>query len=135
MHGATGDVAEPCDRLSELGLAISLDAGNGNDFPGAYREGNVVDHRQTPVVRNGDLVQLQDGGARLGGRLVHHELDRAANHHRRQGRFVAFGRCSVPDDLAQAHHGDAVGYGEHLLELVGDEQDRAVRTRQATGSP
>jgi hypothetical protein len=56
------------------------------------------------------------------GRLVHHQLHRAADH---QGGELVLGHrgVRVADDLAVPDHGDPVGDRLDLLELVRDEHD------------
>ena len=41
-------------------------------------------------------------------------------------RLVDVAGLGLADGRAAPHHGDVVGDGEHLVELVGDEQDRVA---------
>ncbi len=125
-------VAQAGDGLGELGLAVSLHAGEGDDLAGADLEVDMVDHGQPALVDDGEILDLEDGLSRRGRLLAHHELDRRPDHHRGQLLLARLGRRRRADHLAEAHHGDAVGDGEHLLQLVGDEQDRAARRPRAT---
>jgi hypothetical protein len=52
------------------------------------------------------------------------ELHRTPDHHPRQLRLGRVGRRGAARDLAPSQDGDAVGDLQHLLELVGDEDDR-----------
>ena len=123
------------DRLGQLGLAVALDAGHGDDFACAYRERDVVDHSHAALVCERKVVQLEHGLAGVGLTFVDNQLDGAADHHRGELGLAGLPRCCLPDHLAEAHDRDAVGYGEDLFQLVGDEQDRAPRLGKRTDDP
>ena len=47
------------DRLGQLGLAVALDAGQGDDLARADRERDMVDDRQAPFVGDREVLQLE----------------------------------------------------------------------------
>ena len=51
--------AQPGDRLDELLLAVALDAGEGDDLPGAHRQRQPVDGGQFAVVAYVELLHLE----------------------------------------------------------------------------
>ena len=56
------------------------------------------------------------------------QLDGVTDHHIGQRLLVGVLRGDVADVLALAQHRHAVGHGEHLMQLVGDDDERlAVR--------
>ena len=69
------------------------------------------------------VFHLQHRFSGLGGRLVHHEVHVAPNHH--AGKLLARGVCDVhrADVFALAQHRAAIGYGHDFVQLVRYEQD------------
>ena len=80
--------------------------------------------------RHGEVFYLQHRLAGLGGRLVHHELHRAADHHAGELFLRRFARVDGADVLALAQNGHAVGDLHDLVELVRDEEDALALFRQ-----
>ena len=79
----------------------------------------VVDERDA---LERELHDVGDGG--LVGDLRRGQL--GADHHLGQLAFGDVPRLGRADRRAAAHDGDVVGDGEHLVELVGDEQQRVA---------
>ena len=119
------------DRLRQLGLPVALHAGQGDDLPGPDGQGDVVDHGQAPVVLYGQVLELEDrsGPGAASGLLTTSSTERPTIIAASSASLLSCGR-GVPHHLAEAHHGDAVGHGKDLFQLVGDEQDRAPRLGQ-----
>ena len=110
------------EDLDELRLTIALDTGDAEDLTGTDAQGDVLEHvparpgEGDPLRREddpvGDRGLLRLGGGQLG---ADHELGELA------GGDV-LGQDGV-DSGPAADHGDPVGDGEHLVELVRDEED------------
>ena len=116
---------EPEERLGELGLAVALHAGDGEDLAAAHVEADVVDDEVPDRVDDGEALDHECGLAELRLLLLHGELDGAADHERRELGVRGGGR-GLADDLAEADDGDAVGDLAHLAQLVRDEHDRGA---------
>ena len=71
------------------------------------------------------------GSPGLAGRLVDRQDDLAADHELGELASVAPARGLGADRLAAAQHRDPVGDVEHLVELVGDEDDRRALRGEA----
>ncbi len=114
---------QPRDGLDELGLAVALHPSHAQHFPGAHLEGDVVHGQVVAVVQHFQRLHLQHHLARFRRRLLHFQFHVAPDHHRRQFGFRGLGGERAAHRAAQAQHGDAVGHGQHFLELVRDEDD------------
>ncbi len=124
-------VLEAQQRLGQLGLAVALDAGDGQDLAGADREADVVDVDQAGGVGDRQAGDHQRVVAERGRVLVHGQLDRSTDH--QGGELgVAGGGLGLADHLAQPDHRDPVGDLAHLAQLVGDEDDRGAGLAQLT---
>jgi hypothetical protein len=109
--------------LDQLGLAVALDPGQAVDLRAAHVQVEPGQHVLAPR-DHPDVLDLEH---RLpGGRLA---LDppqqhRPADHHLGHLVGVGVGGGHGVDHLAVAEHGDPVGDLEHLVQRVGDEDDR-----------
>src|SRR5690606_9680824 len=127
--GARVGLDEAEDGAGQFGLAVALDAGQAHDLAGADGQVEAVEDLDAGVVDDGEPFDLQARLAGLGGGLVDGEGDLAADHGR--GHLgLRGGRLQFGDDLAAPDHGDDVGDGLDLFELVADEQDRGARGRE-----
>ena len=129
-HGRSLHVMrQPQQRLGELGLAVALHAGDGQDLAAPHREAHVVDDELPDGVDDRQVIDDEGVVAERGLVLVHGELDRATDHERGE-LGVRRGGLGLADDLAEADHGDAIGDLAHLAQLVGDEHDRRARVAE-----
>ena len=117
-------------------LAVALDAGDAEDLAGAHararRRAPPRRARRAPTRRpstSSTRRRLRRGRAAAARAAA----DRRADHRgRRASARRASPRAHSADRPAAAHHGDAVGDRQHLVELVGDEHDgRALARRSA----
>ena len=92
------------------------------------KSATVVTPRSSSTHSCGDVEHDVAG---RGGRLVDGEGHVAAHHQRGEGLLGGLGRVGLTDHLPAPEHDDAVGDGEHLAELVGDEDDRLPLLHQA----
>ena len=112
------------DRLDELSLAVALDPGDAEDLTRPDGEAEGSDRLGPPIVGDGESVDPQHrltGGRRL---LLDGEDDVASHHQVGEILLGGGGRIGAPHGETTAEHRDAVGDGEHLAQLVGDEHDR-----------
>ena len=122
-HPAGGRRHQPEQGLDQLGLAVPLYAGDAEDLPASHVERDTVDHGVPAVVDHGEVVDHQDDVVGCPVGLVDGELDRSADHQLCQLGLAGGLRCRRGDDRATADHGDPVRDGDHLFELVRDEDD------------
>ena len=123
-HGAVVGLAQAHDRLDQLALTVGVHAGDADDLARAHVEGDAAHGGQPAVVTGREAGDLQQRLAGLVVGLLDAQQHVAPDHQRRQralGR--ALGGDGV-DHLAAPQDGHAVGDVEHLVELVGDEDDR-----------
>ena len=122
MRPADGRRMPTSDSTSSR-LAVSLDAGDADDLAAVHGERHVVEHG-AHLFHDGEPAHLEldlvgDGrlpGVGLGQLAADHQLCELAGgdvlgQHRRNS-------ATCPND------GDRVGNGEHLVELVADEEHR-----------
>ena len=117
-------LAHPHDHLDELGLAVSLDAGDAEDLAGMDRERDVVEHRSPGQALQGEVLHPEHRAVGDRGLLGARRRQLRADHELGELAGVDALRVDRVDGRAAADHGDAVGDAEHLVELVRDEQDR-----------
>ena len=128
---AAGRLFETGERVDKLALAVAVDTGDADDLAAPGSKGNAF-HGIVFVQlrRHGEVFNLQHRLAGLGGRLVHHELHRAADHHAGELFLRRLARVDGADVLALAQNGHAVGDLHDLVELVGDKEDALALFRQ-----
>ena len=102
-----------------------------NDLAGPHLEVEVGDRGARPVVVDPELGDVEHDVAGRGGRLVDGERHVAAHHQGGEALLGGLGRVGLAHHLAASEHDDAVGDGQHLAELVGDEDDRLPLLDQA----
>jgi hypothetical protein len=130
--GAGGAPAQTHDRLDELGLPVALDAGDAQHLAGPHDEVDALEQGPAPLpvpgvvggeLQPGDAQHLPVGDRGVAGLRAgqlgadHHLGELAGGHGARVGRA---------DAGAPADHGDRVGDGPDLVELVGDEDERVA---------
>ena len=124
LDHTAADRPEPEERLDQFELAVAFDAGDAEDLALMDREGDVVDDDPVGLVvagREADDLEFDDvGDGRLlgvgGGELT-------ADHQFAEPPLVDVGREHGGDRVTVSDDGDLVGDGQHLVELVADEQD------------
>src|SRR5205807_7242993 len=79
QHFARPRWSEPHDRLHQLVLAISFDAGDPEDLARPHRETDVVDGELAAIVVYDQVVDPQYLGAGLCGLLLDSQEDRPAD--------------------------------------------------------
>ncbi len=108
------------ERFDELGLAVSVDAGDAQDLALPQGEGHAPHGIEAAVVAHPEVVDLQDDLARRAGCPLDLQQDLAPDHELGQAALRGLAPRQRPDALAAPQHGDAVGHLEDLVELVGD---------------
>ena len=126
VHVAGDPVLQTHDRLGELGLAVALNPGDGENLALVHLEADVVDDQLVALVDDRQVLHHERCRPRMRRTLVDHQVDRAAHHQRRE-LLVGRRRRGFTDDLAQADDRDAVRDLAHLPQLVGDEHDGGSR--------
>ncbi len=150
-HGHRGDIgsrdvdlaalrfAESRDRLNERALAIPFHAGDTKDFVRLDGEGHVVHGARPALTRHHETAHLERRRRRVSVCVLRpraprrarfariaREHDVAANHRARdRGGTRPFG-LEARHRAAGAHDRDHIRDLRHLIELVGDEDDRAA---------
>ena len=95
-----------------------------DDLAGPDREADAVDDRLA-LAPDRQVASLEDDGApACGGPLLDGQIDGPPGHGADDLARGGLARRQARD-AAVAQHGDAVGDRHHLVELVGDEEDRA----------
>ena len=121
VHPTGNDRSQSCHRLSQLPLPVSRDPRDPHDLSGTDPQAAVGDRLGSPVAVDTEPVDGQPNGSHLHRRSVGSQLDRATHHH--VGKLLLGGRrrSRLAGDPPVAHHGDPVGQGQHIIQLVGDE--------------
>ena len=132
-HAGPPDLAaHPGDRLDELALAVALDAGDAEDLAAADLDREPVDGLHAAVV---ERPQVADARARtstgLGGAFSTRNTTSRPTIRLASDCWVAVVGVGGAGDPPVAQHGDPVGDGEHLAQLVGDEDDRLALVDEA----
>ena len=118
------------EHLGELGLAIAADAREPIHLAGAQAQRQPIERDRTTVAPRLQAAQLEPHRARADA-LDRFIVARLAHHDRGElfGR-VGRGRPAGLDRAPAAHHRDAIGKGEHLAQLVRDDDDARPFARQ-----
>src|SRR5680860_866847 len=127
-ESACGRFAHTHDGLDQLSLAVTLDPGDAQHLTGVDGQADVVQDVANAgtgegQAGNGEQRAVRDRGRILAGRGqlgADHQLGELAGGHRI--RVDGGDRGATPDD------GDRVGDRQHLVALVGDEDDRQSLT-------
>ena len=129
-HPARARFAQAGQRFDELGLAVAVDAGDAHDLACADVEAQVIDRGQAAIVHHLELLHPQQSLPRLGRRLLDAQSDLASDHQLGELLLAHPGTRNRCYELAAPEHADPVGYVEHLVQLVADEDDRHPFARQ-----
>ena len=115
-------------HLDQLRLAVAGDAGDADDLAGMDLEVHRLDRRQALVVVGEQAGELRAPPAAAAHRLARRALADlgVADHHAAHLVDAEVGDLAAADLPAVAQHGQLVGEGGHLAELVGDHQDGEV---------
>jgi hypothetical protein len=135
VPSADGDLpgvqrAQADDRFDELRLPVALHAGDRDDLARANLQVKALDRHLQAVVTDEEVAQLEHHVAGLRRALGDDQLHVAPDHQVRQllarrGLGVRGARHAAP-----AQDDDLVGDLDHLVELVGDEDDRRPGRRE-----
>ena len=117
------DGVQARDALEQLTLAAACNACDAEDLAAHGGERDVVEALDAEIVDAGQALDLQPRLRVDGVRAVDVQADGAADHHVGQGLRRGLARLDGADVLALAQHGDLVRNGQHLVQLVGDEDD------------
>ena len=124
VDGAGRRASQPGQDLDELGLPVAVDAGDADDLARAHVEARCPRTFSRPRSSHcPDVLDLEQRAPGARRRLLDAEQHLAPHHEAREaglGRALA-GTVSI---FAASEHGDPVGDLEHLVQLVGDEDDR-----------
>lgn len=113
-------------------LAVAGDPGDADDFPAAHVQVDVLERAAERIrVGPGQLLDLQEGVAALGLRVIGDQARGFADHQPRQFLVRALRGYAVPGHPAAAQHRGAVAQGADFAELVADEQNAAAFAGQA----
>ena len=118
------ELLQAADGLKQLLLTGAGDARNAEDLAAHCRKADIVKLLDALLIQNG---QAADGQALLQlfvFRTVNVQRNAVADHHVRQGLLRRLRGVHAADVLSLAQHGDAIRNGEHLVQLVGDDNDR-----------
>ena len=129
LDGAGRMAPEAGQHLRQLPLAVARHAGDADHLAGPDGERDVAERVDPAVAAGGERTGLEHDVADLGGLAPASQLDVPAHHQRRELAARHVGGADGRDRAPAAEDGDAVGDGRHLVELVGDEDDRAVLRR------
>ena len=137
---------QPGQHHAEFALPVAFDAGQSDDFAGAYFEGEIVEPRGAMAIPHGKPVADQRE-SRIGGRRGrrarrigvsrvgqrHVERLHLPPHHRlHQSPHVGGLHVRRGDQPAGAQHGHPVGHLGDLRQLVGHQDHRASRIGHAS---
>ena len=121
--GAGGDGVQARDGLQQLTLSGAGHTGHAQHLAGLDLKAHVVQPLDAQLIEYGEPLQLQAGGHVLRLGTVDVQADAAAHHHVRQGLLVGILGQHVADVLTLTQHRHAVGDLQHLMELVGDDNE------------
>ena len=127
-HGAALVRVDAEDRSRDLAAPGADEAREPDDLAGAEGERDVAEHSGA-----GEPVDFEDDVADLRGQLREELGHVAADHLPHELVDARLGDRRRVDVGAVAHDGDGVAQREHLVEPVGDEQQRAALVAQAAG--
>ena len=115
--------AQPGHDFGQLPLTVAGHPRHPDYLGGPDLDLHVADRLETAVSLGGDALDRQD---RLAGRRPGTLRDGqiAPDHHPGQGGRIRFGGWHAAHLPAVPEHGHPVGHCHHLVELVGDEDDR-----------
>ena len=127
-----GDGLQARNGLQQFPLAAARDARNAQDLAAVGGEGHVLEHLDALAVDAAEALDLQAGLHIHRLAAVDIEGDLLAHHHFRQAALGGVAGIDGGDMLALAQDGHPVRHRQHLVQLVGDDDDGlAVRLHAA----
>ena len=118
------------ERLDQLALPVTLDAGNAEDLALVQLERHVAQREDAPVRICREVLDTQGDRPGLGRGLVDPKQDITTHHQPGDLGFVRLFCNQVADDLAPAHHGNLVRDRKDFFELMADENNRLAALDQ-----
>ena len=130
-HLATEGMSQAGQGLDQFSLAVALHAGDAQHFSGMDFKRDTGHGFMLALVLDAQTFHLQHGLFRLGVFFLHGQIAPRGPPSSTPGCVHPI-CCGVglADDAAAAQHRNAVGDGQHFLQLVGDEDDRDAALRQ-----
>ena len=125
--------AQPAKGVDQLRLPVAVDPCDADDLTGFDVERDLAHLLDPAVVERGESLDREQRLPRLRPVLVDPQENVAADHQPRQALLRRPLCLERLDLLAAAEHGDPVRDLEHLVQLVGDEDDRLALRGQARG--
>ena len=123
---ARGGVPHPHDRLDQLRLAVALDPGDAQHLARVHDEVHVRQQGAAGLPGEREALDAQHLPVRDRGLPRARVRQLAAHHHLGQLAAGDGARVRGADARAAADHRDAVRDRAHLVQLVGDEQERVA---------
>ena len=119
MHGAHAG-----ERLDQLALAIAVDARDADDLAGADVQREPPHGVEAAIVAHPQVAHREHRLARMRRAALDVEQHVAPDHQLRQTALARPLAIERRDLLAAPEHRDAIGHRQHLVQLVGDQDDR-----------
>ena len=118
------------DRLGEFRLAIAGHRRDPDDLARVDVQRDVAKGRQATIVLRRDTTDRQDDATAFDRGTIEHLEHRPTDHEPGEiGATRARGEDVRRGHPTSTHHGDPIGDGQHLAELVADEDDASSRSR------
>ena len=131
MRPAWGD-AHAGQRLDQLALPVAVDARDADDLAGADVHREPAHRVQAAIVAHPQVPHREHRLAGMRGAALDVEQHVAPDHQLGQAALARALAVDRRDLLAAPEHRDAVGDGQHLVQLVRDQDDRrAARDQRA----
>ena len=121
---ATAGPTHPAKGLGQFLLPVAAHPRDAQDLSGVHCQGDLLERRQSLVVGHAQPLDLQDG---FGPRLFLLAADAkglAADHHPGQFPLRRLRGVHCANDFAVAQDSDPVADGHHLVQFMGDKDDR-----------
>ena len=130
-HLAALDGPQAGDGLAQLLLAAAGDAGHPQDFAPPEVEAHMVDGGGALVAFDGQVPDFQEGPGLLHHRPLDVQLHLPAHHVLGELLLAGGGGVHGTDVLPLPEDGHPVADLQHLVELVGDDDDGVARSLHA----
>jgi hypothetical protein len=121
-----GRFSESDQDLHQLLLAVPVHPGDAEDLPLPHLEAQIVEPDLPADIDQRQVAHRDHGLAWFQDRPLDPEHHVTPDHHPSELRLVRLRHGHRPDHRAVAEHRAAVGHGEKLVELVGDEDRRTT---------
>jgi len=128
--GSRRDRSEAGESFDQFALAVSLHAGDTEDFALPDGEVHAADLFEAAVPSHPERIDFEDGvaGRRLPRLAVEQHVP--SDHHPRQFLLGGLLGAHGADGLSVPENGDVVGDSQRLVQLVRDEDERATGRRE-----